>query len=134
MSTLDVRAVSERERQADLTRVFEQMETFRRNPAGIYVPLYERHGFEVVGSIQAGSSPTIVPMLRRPRYGVAFLSLLGICLEEAGDGFLDAFGRGRVMPRLFQEVSHVLLLLSRVGRMHETTQHPHGVGSGPALD
>jgi GNAT superfamily N-acetyltransferase len=31
------------------------------------VPLYERHGFEVMGSIQAGSSPTIVPMLRRPR-------------------------------------------------------------------
>jgi GNAT superfamily N-acetyltransferase len=31
------------------------------------VPLYERHGFEVVGSIQAGSSPTVVPMLRRPR-------------------------------------------------------------------
>jgi GNAT superfamily N-acetyltransferase len=31
------------------------------------VPLYERHGFEVIGSIQAGSSPTMVPMLRRPR-------------------------------------------------------------------
>jgi ribosomal protein S18 acetylase RimI-like enzyme len=31
------------------------------------VPLYERHGFEVLGSIQAGSSPTILPMLRRPR-------------------------------------------------------------------
>ena len=35
------------------------------NPRNI--PLYERHGFEVTGSIQAGSSPTIVPMLRRPR-------------------------------------------------------------------
>ena len=33
------------------------------------VPLYERHGFEVLGSIQAGSSPTVVPMLRRPRKG-----------------------------------------------------------------
>lgn len=31
------------------------------------VPLYERHGFEVLGSIQAGSSPTVVPMMRRPR-------------------------------------------------------------------
>jgi len=31
------------------------------------VPLYERHGFEVLGSIQAGSSPTVVPMLRRQR-------------------------------------------------------------------
>jgi ribosomal protein S18 acetylase RimI-like enzyme len=31
------------------------------------VPLYERHGFEVIGSIQAGSSPALTPMLRRPR-------------------------------------------------------------------
>lgn len=31
------------------------------------VPLYERHGFEVLGSIQVGGSPTIVPMLRKPR-------------------------------------------------------------------
>ena len=30
------------------------------------VPLYERHGFEGLGSIQAGSSPTVIPMLRRP--------------------------------------------------------------------
>jgi len=29
--------------------------------------LYERHGFEVVGKIQAGTSPPIVPMLRHPR-------------------------------------------------------------------
>jgi GNAT superfamily N-acetyltransferase len=31
------------------------------------VPLYERHGFEPIGTIQAGSSPTVIPMLRRPR-------------------------------------------------------------------
>ena len=31
------------------------------------VPLYERHGFEVLGTIQAGSSPVITPMLRKPR-------------------------------------------------------------------
>ena len=31
------------------------------------VALYERHGFEVLGKIQAGSSPTVVPMMRRPR-------------------------------------------------------------------
>ena len=31
------------------------------------VPLYQRHGFEIIGEIQAGSSPTLVPMLRRPR-------------------------------------------------------------------
>ena len=35
------------------------------NPAN--VPLYERHGFEVVGKIQAGTSPTFYPMVRRPR-------------------------------------------------------------------
>lgn len=31
------------------------------------VPLYERHGFEALGSIQAADSPPIVPMLRKPR-------------------------------------------------------------------
>jgi ribosomal protein S18 acetylase RimI-like enzyme len=35
------------------------------NPRNI--PLYERHGFEQVGRIQAGSSPEVVPMIRRPR-------------------------------------------------------------------
>jgi GNAT superfamily N-acetyltransferase len=30
------------------------------------VPLYQRHGFEVLGTIQAGTSPPITPMLRRP--------------------------------------------------------------------
>jgi GNAT superfamily N-acetyltransferase len=29
--------------------------------------LYRRHGFEALGAIQAGSSPTLIPMLRRPR-------------------------------------------------------------------
>jgi GNAT superfamily N-acetyltransferase len=29
--------------------------------------LYERHGFERLGTVQVGSSPPIVPMLRRPR-------------------------------------------------------------------
>ncbi len=28
---------------------------------------YRRHGFESLGSIQAGSSPSVVPMLRKPR-------------------------------------------------------------------
>lgn len=31
------------------------------------VPLYERHGFVTMGRIQAGQSPALVPMLRRPR-------------------------------------------------------------------
>lgn len=35
------------------------------NPRNI--PLYERHGFEAIGTIQAGSSPTMVPMYRKPR-------------------------------------------------------------------
>jgi GNAT superfamily N-acetyltransferase len=35
------------------------------NPANI--PLYLRHGFEVLGAIQVGSSPQIVPMLRAAR-------------------------------------------------------------------
>jgi ribosomal protein S18 acetylase RimI-like enzyme len=35
------------------------------NPRNI--PLYERHGFRVLATIQVGSSPPISPMLRRPR-------------------------------------------------------------------
>ena len=31
------------------------------------IPFYRRHGFEQLGTIQVGSSPAIVPMLRRPR-------------------------------------------------------------------
>jgi GNAT superfamily N-acetyltransferase len=31
------------------------------------VPLYQRHGFEVIGRIQTGSSPPIFPMLRPAR-------------------------------------------------------------------
>lgn len=31
------------------------------------IPLYERHGFEVIGLIQVADLPPITPMLRRPR-------------------------------------------------------------------
>jgi len=31
------------------------------------IPLYERHGFEVLSTIQVGASPPIFPMLRKPR-------------------------------------------------------------------
>lgn len=31
------------------------------------VPLYQRHGFEVLGTVQVGTSAPIIPMLRRPR-------------------------------------------------------------------
>ncbi|WP_439497249.1 GNAT family N-acetyltransferase [Bosea sp. (in: a-proteobacteria)] len=35
------------------------------NPRNI--PLYQRHGFEILGTIQIGSSPVLTPMLRPPR-------------------------------------------------------------------
>lgn len=35
------------------------------NPRNI--TLYERHGFEVIRTIQVGSSPPVVPMIRRPQ-------------------------------------------------------------------
>jgi ribosomal protein S18 acetylase RimI-like enzyme len=35
------------------------------NPKNI--PLYKRHGFELLGTIQVGASPPLFPMLRRPR-------------------------------------------------------------------
>lgn len=35
------------------------------NPRNI--SLYRRHGFEALGSMQVGSSPSVVPMLRQPR-------------------------------------------------------------------
>lgn len=35
------------------------------NPRNI--TLYQRHGFEILGRIQAGSSPVVTPMLRAPR-------------------------------------------------------------------
>ncbi|MBE9036109.1 GNAT family N-acetyltransferase [aff. Roholtiella sp. LEGE 12411] len=31
------------------------------------LPLYKRHGFELLGTIQLGTSPAIFPMLRHPR-------------------------------------------------------------------
>ena len=35
------------------------------NPRNI--PLYQRHGFETIGEVQVGTSPTVVPMLRMAR-------------------------------------------------------------------
>lgn len=31
------------------------------------IPFYQRHGFDVIGTVQAGSSPRIFPMLRPPK-------------------------------------------------------------------
>ena len=101
---------SPKEQQADMERVFSQMETYHPSEPCWYlpligvdppsqgrgygsallrhaleqcdrdgmpaylessnprnIPLYQRHGFEIIGSIQAGTSPTVVPMLRRRR-------------------------------------------------------------------
>jgi ribosomal protein S18 acetylase RimI-like enzyme len=35
------------------------------NPSNI--PFYERHGFEIIGTIQAGASPRMFPMIRYPQ-------------------------------------------------------------------
>ncbi len=35
------------------------------NPA--YISFYERHGFELLGTIQVGASPPIFPMIRQPQ-------------------------------------------------------------------
>jgi ribosomal protein S18 acetylase RimI-like enzyme len=50
-------------RQCDHDRVPAYLES--SNPVNI--PLYERHGFEVLTTIQVGSSPPIFPMLRAAR-------------------------------------------------------------------
>jgi GNAT superfamily N-acetyltransferase len=49
--------------QCDRDRLVAYLES--SNPRNI--PLYERHGFERIGAIQAGTSPTLVPMIRQPR-------------------------------------------------------------------
>ena len=49
--------------RADRDHVAAYLES--TNPRNI--SLYRRHGFDVLGTIQAGSSPPLVPMLRQPR-------------------------------------------------------------------
>jgi hypothetical protein len=66
--------------QKDVFAVFEQMARYHpqephwfrtlaylesSNPKNI--PLYERYGFELLGTIQVGTSPPVFPMLRKPR-------------------------------------------------------------------
>jgi ribosomal protein S18 acetylase RimI-like enzyme len=50
-------------RRCDRDRVPAYLES--TNPRNI--TLYQRHGFEVLGTIQVGASPSLVPMLRQPR-------------------------------------------------------------------
>jgi ribosomal protein S18 acetylase RimI-like enzyme len=49
--------------QCDRDRAVAYLES--TNPRNI--TLYQRNGFEIIGKIQAGASPPIVPMLRAPR-------------------------------------------------------------------
>ena len=49
------------------------------------IPLYERYGFELLGTIQIGSSPPLFPMLRRPRPAT------GALLQLDGARVLDAY-------------------------------------------
>ena len=49
--------------QCDRDRLLAYLES--TNPRNI--TLYERHGFKALGQIQVGSSPPMVPMLRKPR-------------------------------------------------------------------
>jgi len=50
-------------RRSDADGVAAYLES--SNPRNI--SLYLRHGFEILGTIQVGDSPTVTPMLRRPR-------------------------------------------------------------------
>jgi ribosomal protein S18 acetylase RimI-like enzyme len=45
----------------------EKMAAYLESTNPRNISLYRRHGFEELGTIQVGSSPTLVPMLRRPR-------------------------------------------------------------------
>jgi GNAT superfamily N-acetyltransferase len=44
----------------------EGMPAFLEASSLVSIPLYQRHGFEVLGTIQVGTSPPITPMLRHP--------------------------------------------------------------------
>jgi ribosomal protein S18 acetylase RimI-like enzyme len=45
----------------------DQMPAYLESSNPENIPLYQRHGFEVLGIIQAGTSPPVTPMLRHPR-------------------------------------------------------------------
>lgn len=45
----------------------EQIPAYLESSNPRNIPLYRRHGFEVMGEIRAGAAPLVTPMLRRPR-------------------------------------------------------------------
>jgi ribosomal protein S18 acetylase RimI-like enzyme len=44
----------------------EKLPTYLESTNPRNISLYRRHGFQDLGRIQVGTSPTLVPMLRRP--------------------------------------------------------------------
>lgn len=49
--------------ECDRTRLPAYLESSKHSN----IPFYERHGFELLGTIQAGSSPPLFPMFRHPQ-------------------------------------------------------------------
>ncbi len=45
----------------------DQLPAYLESSNPLNLSFYQRHGFEALGKIQVGSSPTLVPMLRKPR-------------------------------------------------------------------
>jgi ribosomal protein S18 acetylase RimI-like enzyme len=45
----------------------DQLPAYLESSNPLNLSFYQRHGFEPLGKIQIGSSPTIVPMLRKPK-------------------------------------------------------------------
>ncbi len=45
----------------------DQLPAYLESPNPRNISFYERHGFEITGTIQAGSTPPLWPMVRRPR-------------------------------------------------------------------
>jgi ribosomal protein S18 acetylase RimI-like enzyme len=44
----------------------DQLPAYLESSNPLNLPFYQRHGFEPLGKIQVGASPTLVPMLRKP--------------------------------------------------------------------
>ena len=45
----------------------EQTQAYVESSNPRNISLYKRHGFELLGTIQVGTSPLVFPMLRKPR-------------------------------------------------------------------
>jgi ribosomal protein S18 acetylase RimI-like enzyme len=45
----------------------ERLPAYLESSNPVNIPLYVRHGFEVIGEIRTGDAPVVTPMLRRPQ-------------------------------------------------------------------